>query len=186
MPLSDLNQVLDEFGISRDSTPEVKFHKNYSGQEIVILATEIEKVGYAYYKLAQKLAPTRELAEVFKNMALEELDHIKILNREIAPMFKKTEYHWENEETVARYLSRTTDQEVFTDMNKLRKKLEKIKTEEEALDLCIEGEKRSIAFYKKVFDQTSGKEGKSAICHILDEEKKHVEKLEKLKEELKG
>lgn len=185
MPFSDLDQVLTDFGIARDSAPLVKFHKDYSGYEIVILATEIEKVGYAYYKRAQKLAPTEELAEVFKNMALDELDHIKILNRVIAPMFKKSEYHWENEEAVARYLSRTTDQEVFTDMNKLKKKMDKIKTEKEALDLCIEGEKLSIAFYKKVFDQTSGEEGKTAICHILDEEKKHVEKLEKLKEELK-
>ncbi|MCD4786455.1 MAG: ferritin family protein [Candidatus Eremiobacteraeota bacterium] len=186
MPFSDLSQVLNEFGISKDSAPVFKFHKDYSGYEIVILATEIEKMGYAYYKLAQKLAPTIELSEVFKNMALDELDHIKILNRDIAPLFRKSEYHWENEETVARYLSRTTDQDVFMDMDELKRRIEKIKTEGEALDLCIEGEKLSIAFYKKVFDQTSGKEGRTAICHILDEEKKHVEKLENLKEELKG
>ena len=186
MPLNGLKQVLSEMGVAKEGIPKVSFHKNYSGYEIVLLATEIEKVGHLYYKQAQKLATTKEVTEVFKLMASDELEHIRILHKEIKPLFQDAnEYHWENEETVARYLSRDTQSMVFSDMEELKKSAEKIKSEEEAIDLCIDGEKQAVAFYKKVLDQTSSEEGKKAIQRILEEEKKHVEKLVNLKNELK-
>jgi len=185
MPYEGLNRVLTEMGLTRDSMPQVSFHKDYSGYEIILLAIEMEKVGYVYYKKAQKLASSREVADIFKLMAQDELEHIKILNREIEPFFKKGEYHWENEETVAQYLSRDTESSVFTDIDDLKNMADKMKSEDQALDLCIEGEKKAIAFYKKIWDQTSSEEGKKAIHRILEEEKKHVEKLRRLKEQLK-
>lgn len=184
MSLGDLDKTLTQFGMDKASVPDMAFHRRYSGYEIILLAVEIEKTGYAYYQEAARLAPTRETAEVFKSMARDELDHIKVLNKEITPLFKKAEYHWESEEMVAQYLQRSTDSTLFTDMEELQEIIGTAGSREEIINHCIDGEKKAVAFYKKVMDQTVGEEGKKAIRRILEEEKKHVEKLEKMKAEL--
>ena len=185
MPLEDIKEVLTDLGVTKDSVPRISFHKNYSGYEIILLATEIEKVGHLYYKYAQKLATSKEVADIFKIMAADELEHIKLLHKKIKPLFLDADdYFWENEETVAQYLSRDTQSSVFKDLEELKAITDEMKTQEEAIDLCIEGEKRAVAFYKTVLDQTIGNQGKKAIERILEEEKKHVEKLVNLKKEL--
>ena len=63
MTLRDLDQTLKDFGIKEVTSPAVSFHKYYSGYEIILLATEIEKLGHMYYKRAQKLASSREMAD---------------------------------------------------------------------------------------------------------------------------
>lgn len=182
MPYRDLKKTLEDFGVEKE-IPDISFHKDYSGYEIILVATEIEKSGYVYYKKAQKLAGSKEMTDIFRKMADEELEHIKVLHRDIAPLFKTDNYHWENEEAVAHYLHRTLDTKVFTSPEELEEKLEDVKTREEAIDLCIDGEKKAVAFYKKVMDMTTSQEGKEAIAKILAEEKKHVEKLESFKKQ---
>lgn len=185
MPLEDIKEVLTDLGVTGDSVPRISFHKNYSGYEIIILATEIEKVGHLYYKYAQKLASSKEVADIFRLMAADELEHIKMLHKTIKPLFLDADdYFWENEETVAQYLKRDTQSTVFKDLEELKSIADNLKTQEEAIDLCIDGEKRAVAFYKTVLDQTIGNQGKKAIERILEEEKKHVEKLINLKKEL--
>jgi rubrerythrin len=180
MPSNELNSLLDQFGIN-DDQPEPSILKNYSGYEIILIAEEIEKMGYLFYARAQKLARSKEANEMFGQMAKEELEHIRIINREIEPLFKGEDYSWENEENVARYLTQTSGGMVFGSPEKIKGLLEKIESHDEAVNLCLKGEKKAIAFYKNVMDHTTSPEGKKAIKRILDEEIKHVEKLEKLK-----
>ncbi len=162
----------------------------YSGREMILLATELEKAGHALYRQAQKLAPTHQVAGIFKMMGQEELDHIKIINREIAPLFEKYESSWESDEVVAGYLKGRLDPDIFPDEKKLGEILRKIKTETQAIDLCLEGEYKSVSFYRDMISKLKicyGGEcssGIGAVEKILAEEEKHVEKLKKLREEL--
>ncbi|MCE1245655.1 MAG: ferritin family protein [Firmicutes bacterium] len=181
MAVNELNLILDKLSFD-ENRPDESIRHNYSGYEIVLLAIEIEKMGHMFYTRAEKLAITEEVKEMFRTMAKEELDHIKIINREIEPMFKnEDDYTWENEENVSQYLTRTSGGSVFANPDSVKKLLEQVDTHEEAVELCLKGEKKAIAFYKKVMDQTSGEEGKTAIKRILDEEIKHVERLENLR-----
>lgn len=156
---------------------------NFSGKEIVLLATEIEKAGYTLYRLARKLAPTRKLKEVFENMAQDEQEHIRVIINEIAPRFVKAQTSWEDDETVAGYLQKTLSPDIFPSTGSLKLMIRNITTQEEALKFCLDGEKKSVKFYQEVlkFAERQG-EGQEAVKRILEEEKLHVAKLEKLME----
>ena len=181
MPMNELNSLLEKLEFD-EHRPDFSIIKNYSGYEVILIAIEIEKMGHLFYTRAQKLALTDKVTDMFKQMALEELDHIKIINKEIEPLFKtEDDYSWENEEMVSQYLTKSSGGTIFANPEKVKSLLEQIKTYEEAVELCLKGEKKAIAFYKNIMDHTSSPEGKKAIKRILDEEIKHVEKLENLK-----
>lgn len=182
MPDRGLDRLFSGPGFSEGGKPPLKFHKDYSGYEIVLLAMEIEKVGRLFYKYAQSLATLKEATDFFGKMADEELKHIQILEEKMVSFFRKQEYGWENEKIVAQYLRWSTGSNVFKDLEVLKRSVNAVKTQRQALDLCIIGKKKTVAFYKTILDQTTGEEGKMAIRYILDEEKRQVEELEKLKE----
>lgn len=183
MPFESLDRALTNMGISGEGEA-VKVSRCYSGHEIVLLATEIEKMGYVFYKHAAKLAPTNKLRDIFNVMASDELDHIRILHDEVAPKFKKADHYWENDEAVAHYLTSILNPRIFPGKDKLKEKMRKVRTEEATVDLCIEGELKSIEFYNSLMELSKCEEGMDAIRRILEEEKKHVEKLEDIKQKL--
>lgn len=161
-----------------------------SSREVILLATELEKTGHAIYRHAEKLAPTKKTEEIFHRMAQDELDHIRVLNKEIAPMFGSHDPSWQSDEEVAGYLKGRLDPDIFPDPDQLKKMLKKIRTEEEAVDICLDGELKAVAFYRDMLEMTESCRGdenngaKEAIEKILAQEEEHVLKLQNLKKNL--
>lgn len=159
----------------------------YSGREIILLATEIEKIGRVFYKHAVKMASNDRIAEVFEQMAEDELGHIKTLHKKIAPKIvgeDEPEGHWESDEAVAQYLTSELDPDIFPDKTQIQSKLKSVNDEIDAVEVCLEGEKKAVAFYREIMSMTECNKGLGALKEILAEEEKHVAKLEQLKKDL--
>lgn len=165
--------------ITEKGTEAGKGENAYSGREMVLLAIEIEKAGHALYRHAEELAKTREAEEIFRTMAWEELGHIHVLNKEIGPRFEVTETTWQNDEAVAGYMMGRLDPKIFPNQAKMREAIKNIRTQDQAIELCIDGEEKSISFYEMMMKKTCASgECIAAIKRILEEEQCHKAKLE--------
>ncbi len=183
MPFKALDNALKSMGIPQSETPGFNNGKCYSGHEIILLATEIEKSGHIFYKHAATLAKTDELQKVFEKMAEDELEHIRVFNKELAPRFDEFDVYWENDESIAQYLYNLLKPMIFSDRGQFFEKLNSMSLGQ-ILEECLEGERRSIEFYKKLLDNSKCSAGDDTIGGIIKEEKKHLEDLKKLKNEI--
>lgn len=185
MPFENLEDKLNQMGIQEEPLPDISPGHCFSGHEIVLLATEIEKEGHIFYRYAEKISPSKKVAQIFHMMAEDELEHIKVLHKEIAPIFKKDGTYWESDEHVAYYIANILNPKIFSHRDSLNKKMEEMKDETSAIKLCLEGEKKAVEFYEKVLKLTKCSDGQEAIEKILQQEKEHVAKLQKMQEEIK-
>lgn len=184
MPFEELDKALSEMGISKELAPPLQIGHCYSGHEIILLAIEVEKTGHVFYRYAEKLAPSKTIAKFFHDLAEDELDHIRTLHREIAPTFRQEDSHWESDEAVASYLVSILSPDIFPDRKVLIEKLKSLRNEPEVIELCLERERKAVEFYNKLLNMTRCIEGQEAIKSILEEEKKHLEKLKNLRKDI--
>ncbi len=76
-----------------------------------------------------------------------------------------------------KYLQMMADMHVFRSDFDVEEKLSRVKNPEDALRLGIQFEKDSIIFFLTIQDATEEKKGQELIGQLVDEEKKHLNKL---------
>ena len=149
----------------------------FSGAEVIDMAVKIEENGYAYYSQAVKAAKTKELKALFKTLANEEHEHIKVfagfrklLRQENAPGF--TAYN----EEAAGYLSALADTRVFTFVGEGARLAKAIKSEKQAVNTAIGMEKDSLLFYYELGGMMRGRD-RLILENLIEQEKAHLRKL---------
>ena len=155
----------------------------HSGQEILEMAIIIEERGVEFYSTYAEGAKNEDIKKLFQYLASEEVNHKKTF-QEFLDSLKKEEFtlSYANEE-VERYFSAIIDSRVFDDPNFAIQLAKDAENEIDAVNLAIGFEKDSIVFYQGFMDLV--KEGtKDIIQNIIEEEKKHIQNLSKIKSEL--
>jgi hypothetical protein len=115
-------------------------------------------------------------------MANEELEHIKTLVWEIKPLIDtRLESDWKTDEELSRYLWSALGPDVFPGRDQLKNQLRKITTQEEALEYALQGEDKSIEFYRTVLNSTRCSKTQKILERIIEMEEEHKKDLHKLK-----
>ena len=154
----------------------------YNLNEIIEFGIQIEKNGFDFYvELAWRIE-SKTLTELFEYLAQEEKGHILA--------FKSIQGRIEepiNEELLNSdffsYMHSLAAEYVFTTKDKVLEIIDNIEDDMEAINLALKFEKESIKFFETM---EKGLEEKEIVVieKLIAEEKKHIIKLEELKETL--
>lgn len=155
----------------------------YSMNEIIELAVQIERSGYKFYDTALS---RKDLSETAANL-LEALRNEEINHEEIFKNLRSEEDFeqlgdpaaWQQ---AASYLKAISDSHIFSKPDAAIKLATDAKDEKEIISNAIQFEKDTLLFFYSIDKETKDKKTKEILSRIINEEISHVMKLkEKLK-----
>jgi rubrerythrin len=154
--------------------------ENYSINEIVRFAIEIEKEGEYFYDSMYGKTDNQKLQKLFISLRDDETEHKKIFMKILDSIEKDpNEYQYVLNTEYAGYFNNIIKNTVFNTQN-IDNLTKNLNTEIKVLDYAIQKENNSIEYYNKL-KNISGKNNNKIIDKIIKEEKKHADKLLKLK-----
>jgi len=151
----------------------------FKAGEIVDIAIQIERNGYAFYKELSKTSRNFPVQEAFGLMAAEEKEHIAAFEKlsEKSGAFAPPE-SYPGEYML--YLKAFAGQNIFTKEKQGSAAADKVSSDAEAIDMAVGFEKDSIIFYYDM-KKFIPREEEGVIDSLIDEEKKHLERLLRLR-----
>ena len=143
---------------------------DFNAKEAFKLARKLESEGISFYKKVLNMVKDSKVKEVLFYLLGEEEAHLQLFEKMVER--EDPEALNDSGDDVLDILDTGVfpllkDEALTTDLDK-------------ALQLGINIEKRSLAFYLEMVKHTDNEEGKVALKKIIDEEKKHWEELKRL------
>lgn len=150
----------------------------FSGEEIIRLATAIERSGKAFYDAAAQKVDDPEISVLFRNLGREEEKHIgdfQALGENLAGDFAPNEsYVGEYGE----YIKAIIDNHVFN-INNVDALISDVGVAREALAIALRFEKDSILIFQEFLNVVDDS-GKEIVKELIEQEKKHIGMLARL------
>ena len=148
---------------------EIQIH-DFNAKEAFRLARKLESEGITFYTKVLESAKDSKVKEVLHYLLEEEKDHLQLFQNMIEREDPETSD--DSGDDILDILDTGVfalpkDEESTTDLDR-------------ALQLGINIEKRSLAFYLEIMKHTDNEVGKAALKKIIDEEEKHWEELKRL------
>jgi len=156
----------------------------FSASEIVELGIKIEENGRDFYGILLKFSKNDKAKALFKILADEEAKHIESF-RNILDNVKRYDPAEAYPEEYFSYIKALSKDNIFTKDNKGAEVARNIKDDQEAIDLGIKFERESILFYENIKKVVLESE-KNIIDTLIEEEKKHLNRLLSLKGDKHG
>lgn len=158
-------------------------NENFTAQEIIEIAIEIEKNGKEFYQIMADSANTVPLRNLFNYLSAEEDKHRQKFEEilksaggyQISDIYYATEYMG--------YMKAIADEKVFTKDVSFIDLARQLTSPKQAIDIAISFEKDSIIFLHEMLDMF-GQSEKDTIEQLLAEERSHIRKLSELKKQL--
>ena len=148
----------------------------FNADEIFEMAEQIERNGAKFYREAAGNASDADVKEMLLNMAAMEDGHQKTfaqMRKELSEAEKESNVFDPNNEA-AQYLQTMADFHGTEGKVSSTEKLTGNESLSEILQIALQAEKNSIAFYVGIKDLVSSKAGKDKIQAIIIEEMAHV------------
>jgi len=146
----------------------------FSLAEIYDLGIRIEKNGERFYRDAMRQAWSKPIAEMLKQLAEEEVNHVDFFLKRMDALKQKRETPFLDE------MSTSMLKDILGDQAFSLKEVDvsKIRSVEELVSLAIEFEKDTILFYEMVGSFMTDEEAARQLKEIIEEEKQHVKLFE--------
>ncbi|MBW2090920.1 MAG: ferritin family protein [Deltaproteobacteria bacterium] len=148
---------------------------NFNADEVFQMAIMIEENGKLFYEKAQEKIDDPEVKEIFKSLALAEIQHrecfMALKNK--LPASAKEATVWDPNNEINQYLSMMAGMHVFRSDEDLEGRIAGLKGAEDALKLAIQFEKESIVFFLTIKDNTEEAQGRDMIDQLIKEELGH-------------
>jgi len=154
----------------------------FTVSEIVTMAVEAEKNGFAFYQAMANRAIDEKTRNIFAFLAEEEAEHENTF-QQLLNKLSPIEMSHTDEAEYCNYLNAFTSTRIFNASVDIDQLVQSITSDIEAVDIALNIEKESILFYYELREQESG-EGRESIDEIIREEKNHLTRLAQLKEAL--
>lgn len=158
-----------------------------TAEDVFTMAVRIEENGHAFYSGAAAKARDSETKKLFQELADMEAHHIesfKILRGSL-PEKALSPSVWDPEGLAESYLQASADTHIFT-VEAAVSRLNSVDSSEEALNMAIQFEKDSVAFFIGMKELLPDPEGKSEIDQLIRAEMEHVRMLTAASRSLNG
>lgn len=155
-----------------------------TADDVFAMAVRIEENGRAFYEGAAAKAESEGVKALFTDLADMEAGHItlfKALRGDLAESIANAP--WDPEGLAESYLQATADTHIFGSVE-AAKRLEGIKTADEALDVALQFEKDSVTFFLGMKDTLPDAGGKEDVDKLIQQEKDHILMIAKAKKQL--
>ncbi len=160
---------------------------HFSGREILEMALRIEENGKRFYADAARASRSDRLRDIFTFLVEEEKRHteyFKGLLKGLDPEASQAVLDPYAEEARL-YINALADSEVFTAADQGEVLANTVGGEKEALEYAIKMEKDSLLFYYELLSMVREKD-RGVVNRIIQEEKKHLTKLNEVRKEIFG
>lgn len=151
----------------------------FNAAEVFQIAVEIEENGRAFYEKASEKINDAEVQAIFKELALQEVEHKKKFMELKASLPSQasaaTVFDPNNE--LAHYLKMMADGHVFRKSESVDEKIAQVKDAVDALRMAMEFEKDSVIFFLSMQDATEEEKGRRFIGLLVKEEQEHLRRL---------
>ncbi|MFZ5648972.1 MAG: ferritin-like domain-containing protein [Bacillota bacterium] len=150
----------------------------FSGEEIINLATEIERAGKAFYDAASRKVDDPEISALFKRLGMEEEKHIgdfQALGQNLAKDFTPNESYVGE---YGDYIKAIIDNHVFN-INNVETLVQNVVVAREALSIALRFEKDSILIFQE-FLNVVDESGREIVQELIEQEKRHIGMLARL------
>ena len=147
----------------------------FSGSEIIKVAIQIEKNGFAFYRSLSDSMEEEDVKVLFDYLANEEEKHIRSFES-LYETFKDYEPDIPDKEEYYDYIQAMAGMNVFTKKDGIDEVLNKAKNKKDALDMAIRFEKESIVFFVEVKGLVRESQ-RDAVEELVHQEQKHLRKL---------
>jgi len=148
-----------------------------TADDVFAMAVRIEENGNAFYSGAAERTKNPEVKKLFEDLALMEASHITIF-RGLRSRLPETasDTVWDPEGLAESYLEASADSHVFT-VQAATDRLKAVKTPVEALDLALQFEKDSLAFFLGMKEILPDPSGRNEIDALIKSEMVHIRML---------
>jgi rubrerythrin len=143
---------------------------DFNAAEALKIARKLEREGIKFYKEFLETVEDPKVKEVLLYLLDEEMEHLKLFEK----MLEREDP--ESLDDDGEGVLDVVDDGVYT-----LPKSEALATDlDEAIQLGINIEKRSLSFYLEIVKHTKSEEGRNVLKIIIEEEKNHWEELKRL------
>ena len=153
--------------------------QKYSVSEVIELGVQIEKNGYVFYTTLAENTKNKDCGHIFHFLAGEEEKHIDTFMK-ILETVQTYEPQESYPDEYFAHMHNLANEHVFTQVDKGKEIAQTIKDDLPAIDMALTFENDSIFFFdtmKKCIPHTEH----PIIDELIEQEKKHIEKLSLLK-----
>ncbi len=158
-------------------------NENFTAQEIIEIAIEIEKNGREFYQIMADSSKTVPLRNLFNYLSAEEDKHRQKFEEilksaggyQISDLYYATEYMG--------YMKAIADERVFTKDISYIDLVRQLTSPKQAIDIAISFEKDSIIFLHELQDAVDGID-KKIVQKLLNEERDHIRKLSQMRSQV--
>lgn len=161
-------------------------YENFNDAEALKIAINVEEEGLEFYSILMKSAKDDKAKDIFSKLASAEKKHLALFQKVYSEITAPANPAQGCEDyTVDLYLKDLVDTGIFTKKGEARKIATEIKTDIDALKTGIQAEKDSILYYTEAAKYTRHEGGRKAFELLVNEEKKHLQRLAELLKALK-
>lgn len=157
-----------------------------TADDVFAMAVRIEENGNAFYEGAAEKTDDPQVKKLFQDLALMEAGHIQAFKalRSQLPS-SPTQSVWDPEGLAESYLQAAADTHIFT-VEAAKPRLAAAKTPLEALDMALQFEKDSMAFFLGMKQILPDQSGKSELDKLILQEMDHYRMLTSAKRKLES
>ena len=155
--------------------------ESFNELEAIEVGLNLEKEGYEFYLAAAEGAANPKVAAHYRQMAHEEKKHFERFSSYREQLHNDDLQDSEEELT---YLKRLVRMGIFAENGELADQVKDIHDEEQVLRLAIRAEKDALLFFHEAARQCVNETGKRIFDWLLTEERKHLDLLGEMFEQL--
>lgn len=151
----------------------------FNAAEVFQLAIDVEENGRLFYEKAQEKIDDEEVRQVFKALALAEIEHkeLFIALKSKLPPNASGETIFDPDDEINQYLDMMAGRAVFRKTEDVDERLKDVRSAADALQIALKAEADSIIYYLTMKERTEEKQGRSMIDQIIREELEHHKRI---------
>ncbi|HOE90516.1 MAG TPA: hypothetical protein PKZ69_00765 [Candidatus Cloacimonadota bacterium] len=157
----------------------------FSTNEVIEMAVQIERNGYAFYDRALSKdnldSETKDLLTILKNEEIRHEQYFLSLRNEADLFYMEETQDWE---MISSYIKLITDSRLFSDEKSAIALVDQAKSVMDLINYAITFEKDTLLFFHTLKDKANSQKTKDIIQSIIQEEITHVFRLSEYKKKI--
>ncbi len=154
--------------------------EHFEEKEAVKMAAMIEENGLTFYTRMSEMAKDEGAKKIFKELAMDEKKHSRVIEDKFFPEAGYTEQITEEEIVLEEYIEKTGAADIFTKRIDVNALIDLLDSPRKALILALDTERYSVKLFSELAEKAETEEARKLYEEIAEEERTHVVKIEAL------
>ncbi len=155
-------------------------YEQFEEKEAVKISAVIEANGFKFYTILALRVSDPAVKSVLSDLARDEKKHLRIIEDKFFPKAGFNEQITDEEVAMEANIERSGQADIFTRHVDMEEIINVLETPLKALELALDAEKYSVVFFGELAEKAETPEARSIYEAFVEEETRHVAKVEGL------